>query len=143
MSILEKDEENKSILKPSDIQRQNKESILRERERPPRKPPDNDNNSGQEKEGKRLEVLVRKFVGMNLIVPIQVNGSDTWAVVKSAAQVTITSQKLRDQITDSLKIIGKVNLHGIGSHDKGLIDAQKKESTFTFGKNTCMGSLCC
>ena len=125
LSILEKDEVNKSILKPFDIQRQVKESILRERERPPRKPPDNDNNSGQEKEGKRLEVLVRNFVGMNLVVPIQVNGIDTWAVVESAAQVTITSQKLRDQITDPLKIIGKVNLQGIGSHDKGLIPAQK------------------
>ena len=125
VSIPEKDEVNKSILKPFDIQRQIKESILRERERPPRKLPDNDNNSGQEKEGKRLKVLVRKFVGMNLIVPIQVNGIDTWAVVESAAQVTITSQKLRDQITDSLKIMGKINLHGIGSHDKGLIPAQK------------------
>ena len=61
MSILEKDEENKSILKPSDNQRQIKESILRERERPPRKPPDNNNNSGQNKEGKRLEVHVRKI----------------------------------------------------------------------------------
>ena len=135
--ILEKDEENRSLLKPSDEQRQLKESILRERERPPRKPPDNNKNSGQDKEGKRLEVLVRKFVGMNLIVPIQVNGIDTWAVVDSAAQVTIISQKLRDQITDSLEIVDKVNLRGIGNHDKGLISAQKtKGINIKFGKNT-------
>ena len=50
VSVLEKDEKNKSFLKPSDKQRQLKESILRERERPPRKP-DNNNNSGQDKEG--------------------------------------------------------------------------------------------
>ena len=74
---------------------------------------------------------------MNLIVPIQVNGIDTWAVVDSAAQVTIISQKLRDQITDSLEIVGKVNLRGIGSHDKGLISAQKtKGINIKFGKNT-------
>ena len=40
VSILEKVEENKSFLNPSNNQRQIKESILRERERPPRKPPD-------------------------------------------------------------------------------------------------------
>ena len=137
MLEIEKDEENRSLLKPSDEQRQLKESILRERERPPRKPPDNNNNSGQDKEGKRLEVLVRKFVGMNLIVPIQVNGIDTWAVVDSAAQVTIISQKLRDQITDSLEIVDKVNLCGIGNHNKGLISAQKtKGINIKFGKNT-------
>ena len=50
VSVLEIVEKNKSFLKPSDKQRQLKESILRERERPPRKP-DNNNNSGQDKEG--------------------------------------------------------------------------------------------
>ena len=70
---------------------------------------------------------------MNLIVPFQVNGVDTWA----AAQVTVISQKLRDQITDSLEILGKVNLRGIGSHDKALIHAQKtKGINIKFGKDT-------
>ena len=101
-----------------------------------RKSHDNNNNSGQNKVIKRLEVLVRKFVGMNLIFPIQVNRIDIWAIVDSAAQVTIISQKLRDQITDSLETIGKVNLRGIGSHVKGLIPAQKtKGIDIKFGKN--------
>ena len=96
-------------------------------------PSDNNNNSGQNKKEKRLEVLVKKIVGMNLIVPFQVNGVDTWA----AAQVTVISQKLRDQITDSLEILGKVNLRGIGSHDKALIHAQKtKGINIKFGKDT-------
>ena len=92
------------------------------RERPPRKPPDAfyEKNIGLTYSNQdKKDLLVRKCVGLNLVVSVEVNGVKTCAVVDSAAQVTIISE---DLITDILEVTDQILLRGIG-YNKNAIPA--------------------
>ena len=97
------------------------------RERPPRKPPDafygKDTGPTCCNQDKK-DLLVRKCVGLNLVVSVEVNGVKTRAVVDSAAQVTIISEDLKNKITDVLEVTEQILLRGIGNN-KNAIPAQK------------------
>ena len=67
------------------------------------------------------QILVRQSEGVSLVIPVKINGIVTDAVVDSAAQVTVISNKLKDTLPGCIEVSGEVKLKGIGGPQSSIL----------------------
>ena len=78
------------------------------------------------------EVSYQANVGTSLVVPAQVNGVKTNAVVDTAAQVSIISQELLAEMSSPLSAVEKVILRGAGK-DSSMVATRYKDVPLIIG----------